>query len=98
METKSVNRSGCTIDMNPQSTPRECDDGHDRALLRRYVQAADTEALSELLVRHAHAAYRLALHFCSNSHDAEDAVQIASLHIVRQAARFDEQREGTVRL
>ncbi len=93
-----MNRSATAIESKLIPAVRGSDDEHDRALMRRYVEKRDTEALGELLNLHAHAAFRLACHFSANASDAEDSVQAAAVNLVHHAGKFDHQREGSVRL
>lgn len=105
-EAKSVTRSTTIIDTNRDISPGTHDrprgaggdDNHDRSLLRRYSRDGDVDALSELLLRHANAAFRLACHFSANAHDAEDSVQITALEVMKSAENFDATRAATVRL
>lgn len=67
------------------------DKDDDLILLKRYTENDDREALSIFLKRQADPAYRIALRFLRNSADAEDAVQMAFIAIMRDASKF---REG----
>jgi RNA polymerase sigma factor (sigma-70 family) len=60
----------------------------DLADLRRFAQQGDRAALGRLFTRHADAAYRLALRYFTTSADAEDAVQVAFLRVLRLAGQF----------
>jgi RNA polymerase sigma-70 factor (ECF subfamily) len=67
------------------SIPTRADDA---ALLRAYSERGDRQAINVLLARHADAAYRVALRCCRNSADAEDAVQVAFIEVLRHAAKY----------
>jgi RNA polymerase sigma-70 factor (ECF subfamily) len=69
--------------MDPRVTPSE-----DAALLARYVERDDRPAMGILFARHADGAYRLALRVCGNAADAEDAVQVAFIEVLRHAAKY----------
>ncbi len=60
----------------------------DAALLQRYVEHDDREAIGALFTRHMDMAYRVARRMSANSADAEDAVQIAFTGILRHARQF----------
>ncbi len=70
--------------VSPAPTP----DLDDAALLGRYVQTGDREALGHLFARHMDAAYRLARRYADRAADAEDAVQAAFLRVLRRAADY----------
>ncbi|HVR87398.1 MAG TPA: sigma-70 family RNA polymerase sigma factor [Planctomycetota bacterium] len=67
------------------SIPTRADDA---ALLRAFSERGDRQAINVLLARHADAAYRVALRCCRNSADAEDAVQVAFIEVLRHAAKY----------
>ncbi|MBA4386789.1 MAG: hypothetical protein C0404_02340 [Verrucomicrobia bacterium] len=60
----------------------------DDSLLKRYVELNDREALGTLFLRHANSAYTTALRVCRNQADAEDAVQLAFVNIMQNAANY----------
>lgn len=60
----------------------------DVVLLRRFADGGDRRALDELVLRHADAAFRLAVRCTGNAQDAADVVQDAVLTVMRQAAGF----------
>jgi len=60
----------------------------DAALLKRFVERNDRQAMGILFSRHADAAYRLALRVCRHAADAEDAVQAAFFEMLRHAAKY----------
>lgn len=64
----------------------------DEALLRRYVEQGDRDALGELFRRQADAAYSTAMRICRNATDAEDVVQGAFIKVMQTASDF---RGGT---
>jgi RNA polymerase sigma-70 factor (ECF subfamily) len=68
----------------------------DAELLRAYVQRGDKGAMSELFNRHSDSAFRLALRCSSNASDAEDAVQVAFLSVMRCASGY--RAESSVRV
>ncbi|MBA4388428.1 MAG: hypothetical protein C0404_10640 [Verrucomicrobia bacterium] len=60
----------------------------DDALLKRYAEQNDRDALGVLFRRHADAAYATARRVCRNSADAEDAVQNAFIKIMENASTY----------
>jgi RNA polymerase sigma-70 factor, ECF subfamily len=60
----------------------------DAAWLARYIERGDRAAMGLLFARHADGAYRLALRVRGNAADAEDAVQVAFIEVLRQAAKY----------
>ncbi|MCW8133617.1 MAG: RNA polymerase sigma factor, partial [Planctomycetota bacterium] len=67
----------------------------DAELLRRYAASGDREAMNELLARHLDVAFRTALRCSKHAADAEDAVQMACVELLRRAGAY--RGEGTVR-
>ncbi len=60
----------------------------DLALVRRYLDGNDAEALGALFERHASLAYRMAFRVMRNASDAEEAVQEAFADMVRALPRY----------
>ena len=60
----------------------------DAGWLARYIERGDRAAMGLLFARHADGAYRLALRVRGNAADAEDAVQVAFIEVLRQAAKY----------
>src|SRR5688572_22508112 len=60
----------------------------DAAWLARFIERGDRAAMGLLFARHADGAYRLALRIRGNAADAEDAVQVAFIEVLRQAAKY----------
>jgi RNA polymerase sigma-70 factor (ECF subfamily) len=60
----------------------------DAALLRRFAERHDREAVGKLFSRHADAVYRVAWRYAGNETDAEDIVQTAFLQILRKPDQF----------
>ncbi|HEX7898860.1 MAG TPA: sigma-70 family RNA polymerase sigma factor [Planctomycetota bacterium] len=60
----------------------------DVARLARFVERGDRAAMGLLFASHADGAYRLALRIRGNAADAEDAVQVAFLEVLRHAAQY----------
>ncbi|MBA4388696.1 MAG: hypothetical protein C0404_11995 [Verrucomicrobia bacterium] len=60
----------------------------DLALLNQYVQQGDQDALETLLKRHADMAYRTAFRYMRDPADAEDAVQMAFVKVVRTVSDY----------
>jgi RNA polymerase sigma-70 factor (ECF subfamily) len=63
-------------------------DDPDAALLHRFRQHGDREALGELFARNAKSAYRVARTFVASANDAEDVVQAAFMQIMDRAGQF----------
>ncbi|MBA4388437.1 MAG: hypothetical protein C0404_10685, partial [Verrucomicrobia bacterium] len=70
---------------------------NDDALLKRFVEQGDREALGALFSRYVNAAYATAMRVCRNSADAEDAVQTAFLQVTNCAGSYRGQSEHGVR-
>jgi RNA polymerase sigma-70 factor (ECF subfamily) len=66
----------------------------DGELLARYAATHDAEALDELLLRYRDFAYRLALRFLRNDADAEEAVQLAFVQVMRLAGSFTDRESA----
>ena len=76
----------CLDGMN--ESPLTGQDADDAILMQRYARNGDAEAIDLLFRRFADSAFRMALRFCGNSADAEDAVQAAFLEVLRHASRY----------
>ncbi len=60
----------------------------DRELLSAFCKSGDRAAMEELVLRHHQAVYRLAWRILGNAPDASDAVQEATLRVMRAARSF----------
>lgn len=60
----------------------------DDELLRRYARDGDQKALGLLFKRHVDSAYATARRVCRNPADAEDAVQVAFMKVMKNASKF----------
>lgn len=66
---------------------------NDAALLGRYVENGDRDALGALFARYVDAAFATAMRVCRNRADAEDAVQTAFIQVMRNAAGYRSELE-----
>jgi len=57
----------------------------DKLLLRRYARSRDAESFHQLVHRHAHLVYAVAVRITRNHHDAQDITQLCFLDLARQA-------------
>lgn len=64
------------------------DEAEDLALIRRYVDQDDRDALGLLFQRHSELAFRMAVRVMRNPSEAEDAVQATFVQIVRDIRHY----------
>lgn len=60
--------------------------------LARAAQAGDRRALNNLLARHKHEAYRVALRLVGRPHDADEVLQNAFERVLKHLRRYDSTR------
>ena len=69
-------------------SPQTHQDADDATLMQRYSRDRDIEAIDLLFRRYADPAFRIAMRYCGNAVDAEDAVQTAFLKVLQNASQY----------